>query len=189
MHRFSAPTSLALMADYGITGKKLNHLRCLRRAQIQPGAEAISKGRHFRAAEIDLAIEAHEQLNRFHLSVVRGKAPARADKLVRKVLDGVPENLQRMACLWRDFAATHHGAARYRRRCRRADREPTRDRSRCHPSYPHLNDRRNVMCQIDHQSAIPIGYTLLYAPSKMESLVTELTSNLSAFTSNARFSD
>ena len=67
---------------------------------MQKRAEAIADGTHFRAAEINLAIEAHEQLHGFHLSVVRGNGPARADKLVRKVLDGVPQNLQRMARFW-----------------------------------------------------------------------------------------
>src|ERR1039458_10609450 len=72
---------------------------------MQQSPAPLNEARHFRALEIHLAIERHEQLYGLQLLVLCGKLKALMHKLVGEVFDGVSEDFQRAAGLRRDVAA------------------------------------------------------------------------------------
>ena len=61
---------------------------------MQHRAPAIAKARNLWTREVDLPVEGHQQLHRFHLRIVRAQRPAGVHELVAQVLDGVAQNLQ-----------------------------------------------------------------------------------------------
>jgi hypothetical protein len=65
----------------------------------EESAALFPEDRNLGAREVDGAIARHQQLNRLYLPVVGRQQPALMDKFVGKVLDGVPQNLQRMSSL------------------------------------------------------------------------------------------
>jgi hypothetical protein len=72
--------------------------------QMQQSTAAFTKAGHFRALEIDLAVESHQQLHGFQLLIVRGKRSSRVDKLVGEVFDRMAKNLKGMPGLGRNAA-------------------------------------------------------------------------------------
>ena len=66
---------------------------------MQQSTAALAKAGYFRALEIDLAVERHEQLHSFQLRIVRGERSALIDKLVGQVFDGVAQNFKSAPCL------------------------------------------------------------------------------------------
>jgi hypothetical protein len=60
---------------------------------------------NFRALEVDLPIETHEELHGLQLRIPGGDLNAALYVFICQVLDRVAQNLQRMPSLWSDPAA------------------------------------------------------------------------------------
>jgi hypothetical protein len=73
---------------------------------LQPGANALSDGGHFGTGKVNLAVHGHEKVDGFQLRICGGQGPAFMDKLIGQVFDGMTENLQSVASLRTDSAAT-----------------------------------------------------------------------------------
>jgi len=70
---------------------------------MQQPTEPLADRRNFRALEIDLTVDPHQQLDRIQSAIVPQKWPALMSKLIRKVLNRMSKNLQRAARLWRNM--------------------------------------------------------------------------------------
>jgi hypothetical protein len=73
--------------------------------KMQQRTAALAKAGHFRALEIDLAVERHEQLHGLQLLIMCGKRSAPMNKLVGEVFDRVAQNLKGVPCLGGNVAA------------------------------------------------------------------------------------
>ena len=117
-------------------------------AEVKEGMVALAEGLDFRALEIDLAVEGHEELNGFDLGIVGADEAAVVDELVGKVFDGVAEDFEGVAGGGVDLAAPGGAGSGFRKRrsgSRGGDTEAGGCR-RCHCRYAQvvLRPRRTL---------------------------------------------
>ena len=67
---------------------------------MQQRATALAKAGHDRAIKVNLPVDSHQQLHRFHLRVVRSQRSTGVHELVAQIFDRVAKSLQNVSRLW-----------------------------------------------------------------------------------------
>src|ERR1700735_283770 len=69
---------------------------------MQQRAAALAKAGHDGAIEVNLPVDSHQQLHRFHLRIVRSERSTRVNELITQILDRMAKSLQGVSRLGRN---------------------------------------------------------------------------------------